>query len=175
MFRPKIVRPPAPAAIATACAVLAVASCRDVTAPAQDPTTVQYAPALNIRLSDFRLDTSGVYIQDLVVGSGTAIVAGATVNLSHRGNLVDGRQFDSTATGAYSTFTIGSDVRGFDRGLLGARTGGRRRLIIPPALGYGNKSVGTLIPAGSILIFTLDVGTVTLPVTTTTTTLRRTP
>ncbi len=183
MFRPVVARSihsarhALVALLAAGSAVVALASvaCRDVTSPAEDPTTVTYAPGLGIRLSDFTRDTSGVYYQDLAVGSGTVAVPNSTVSYFYTGYLADGRQFDSNV-GATSPYTLvlgsGQAVRGFDRGLLGIAAGGRRRLIIPPALAYGNSAKGAAIPAGSILIFVVDVPAVTLPATTTTTTSR---
>lgn len=180
MFRPVLTRSvhsarhAVVATLAAGSAIVAIA-CRDVTAPAQDPTTVTYAQGLGIRLSDFTRDTSGVYYQDLAVGSGAVAVRNSTVSYFYTGYLADGRQFDSNV-GATSPYTLvlgsGQAVRGFDRGLLGIAAGGRRRLIIPPALAYGNSAKGTAIPAGSILIFVVDVPAVTLPATATTTTSR---
>ena len=159
-------------ALGAAFAAAVALACRDVTAPTQDPRTVTYAPALNVNLANFALDTSGVYIQDVVVGSGNTAVPQSTVSLYYTGNLADGRQFDSNVNGSSPrAFVLGTGalIQGFDRGLLGVRAGGRRRIIIPPALGYGNSSRGTAIPAGSVLVFTVDVPGVTLPDTTTTT------
>lgn len=177
-------RPGRAAAVALAALTAAVAgaaalgACRDLTAPEQDPTTVRYADSLHIRFADFTRDTSGVYYQDLVVGSGLAAVTGSLVREYYTGYLTDGRLFDTnvnpTVTTQPDTFFVGSGsrIRGFDRGLVGVRAGGRRRLIIPPALAYGNRTVGRGIPAGSVLIFVVDVPAVVAPATTTTTTAR---
>ncbi len=176
MFRPpafarRSARTRLTAAIATAGVVLAGASCRDVTSPDQDPTTVAYSTKLGIRLSEYTRDTSGVYYLDVAVGSGPKAVPKATLSYYYTGWLPDGRTF-GTNQGSQSplTFVLGAGqvVRGFDRGLIGINQGGRRRLIIPPALGYGDKSSNNTIPAGSVLIFEVDVPVVTLPTTTTT-------
>ncbi len=180
MFRPAP-RAATAAVVAVMLAALAAAACRDVTAPTQDPTTVSYAPALNIRLSDFTRDTSGVYYRDIAVGSGTVAVSGDVIRYFYTGYLTDGRRFgsDISTTGVAAvpdTFVVGKGgvIPGFERGLLGVRAGGRRRLIIPPALGYGNTSRGSGIPAGSILIFDVDVPAVVAPATTTTSAVRTT-
>lgn len=171
MFR---TRTPARALVSALSAAVLAAGCRDITSPAQDPTAVSYAPGLNIRLADFTRDTSGVYYQDVAVGSGTAVVPNSTVSYYYTGYLADGRQFGTNTTqSSPTTFLLGtSPVRGFNLGLLGVRAGGRRRLIIPPALAYGDRAQGTVIPAGSVLIFVVDVPAVTAPTTTTTTTSR---
>lgn len=146
-----------------------VAACRDVTAPDQDPTTATYAATLGIRFSDYKKDTSGIYYLDVVVGSGLTVVPKSTVNYFYTGYLADGRRFDTNVGGSALTTVVGSGgvIRGVDRGFLGMNQGGRRRLIIPPALGYGNKSLSTAIPAGSVLIFEIDAAGVTAPTTTT--------
>ncbi|HEY0779602.1 MAG TPA: FKBP-type peptidyl-prolyl cis-trans isomerase [Gemmatirosa sp.] len=170
MFRPAASTGVVLAAAALA-AALATAGCRDITSPAQDPTTVAFAPGLGIRLSEFTRDTSGVYYHDDAVGSGPVAVANSTLSYYYTGYLANGRTF-GTNQGSQSPLTVvlgaGQVVRGFDRGLLGIRQGGRRHLIIPPALGYGNQSSGNTIPAGSVLIFVVDVPVVTPPATTTT-------
>ena len=171
MFR--ITVPARALSLAVTSAVLAAAgvACRDITSPAQDPTAVTYAPALNIRLSDFTRDTSGVYYRDVVPGSGTTAGKGSTVSYFYTGYLTDGRQFrTNTSLTAPEQLVIGAygGIRGFDRGMVGMATGGRRIVIIPPALAYGNQAQGTLIPAGSILIYVFDTPAVTAAPTTTT-------
>ena len=158
-------------ALGVGTAALSSLGCRDVTAPTQDPATVAYAAALGIRLSDYTKDTSGVYYRDVAVGSGNVAVPKSTLTYYSTGFLADGRQFDTSVNGAVRTFVLGNaEVRGIDRGLLGVRAGGRRYLIIPPALGYGNTSVLTAVPAGSVLFYQIDVPSVTPPAATTTTT-----
>ena len=79
----------------------------------------------------------------------------------------------STATNGSSTFLLLNTVPGFRHGLAGARQGSRRQLIIPPSQGYGNRtSGGNKIPAGSVLIFDININSVTTPVDTTTKTAR---
>ncbi len=145
------------------------AACQDVTAPQQDPTTVTYAPTLGIRFSDYKKDTSGIYYLDVVVGSGLTIVPKSTVNYFYTGYLNDGRRFGTNIGGSAFNTIVGSGgvIRGIDRGLLGMNQGGRRRMIIPPALAYGDTTVGNAIPAGSVLIFEIDAAGVTAPTTTT--------
>lgn len=163
------------ATFAAAGSAVLAAGCRDVTAPEQDPATVVYASKLGIRLSDYTKDTSGVYYRDLAVGSGPKAVLKSSISCYYTGYLADGRTF-STNVGSSSLYNFvlgaGQNVPGFDRGLLGINQGGRRRIIIPPALGYGNKSYNNAIPAGSVLIFVIDVPVVTPPAAVTTSKLR---
>ena len=172
MYRPRAsARSARPAAVALAIGALA-AGCRDITSPAQDPTTVTFAPSLGINLREYTKDTSGVYYLDVAVGSGNKATPNSTLGYYYTGYLADGRLFDSRQAPSSAVSTVigaGQNIRGFDRGLLGVTQGSRRRLIIPPALGYGNQSGGTAIPAGSVLIFEVDVTSVTPPATTTTT------
>lgn len=178
MFRAKLPARGLVAALGLAAAATAAATgaCRDVTAPVQDPTTVKYSDSLvaqlGLNIATFTHDTSGVYYKDVVPGSGTLVTKGATVGYYYTGYLADGRLFDTDTTlSSPLTFVVGGGgvIRGFDRGVIGMRTFGRRIIIIPPALAYGNQVQGTRIPAGSVLIFVVDLPTVTAPTTTSTT------
>ncbi len=98
-------------------------------------------------------------IEDIVVGTGAEAVAGKKVTVHYTGTLTDGTKFDSSYDhGAPFTFTLGAGevISGWDKGLLGLKVGGQRRLTIPPSLGYGNQAVGP-IPANSILIFEVEL------------------
>lgn len=159
--------------LATAVLATSVAlACQEVTAPIQDPTTITYSGIPGgVQISDYTRDTSGVYYLDVARGSGTKATKGSTLAVRYRGFLNDGRAFDSTATNATPfTFVLGQGqvIKGWDVGLLGVPAGTRRRLIIPPSLGYGSQSFRNRIPAGSVLIFEIDVESVTLPPPTTT-------
>lgn len=101
----------------------------------------------------------GVEVQDLVVGTGEAAVEGATVSVHYRGLLVDGTQFDSSRErGRPLTLRLGARevIPGWEDGLLGMRVGGQRRLVIPPALGYGPRQAGP-IPPNSVLYFEVEL------------------
>lgn len=160
---------------AALCVVLSVAACRELTFEPEDPTTVTYAPALGVTLSAYMRLPSGVYYQDVAVGSGALVTDSSTVTVAYRGRLADGTTFDSTRTAQTDSFDLRGTIKGWQSGLSGARAGGRRRLIIPPSQGYGNTSRQG-IPAGSVLWFEIDIARVTTPVTPppTTTTAART-
>jgi hypothetical protein len=106
---------------------------------------------------------AGLVVRDLVAGTGASVSPTARVNLKYVGTLFStGTEFDSSwgrssAYGADTTsFTISGVIPGFGQGLVGMRTGGRREIVIPPALGYGAKGSGS-IPANSTLVFVVDV------------------
>ena len=88
-------------------------------------------------------------ILDLVVGSGATAVVGDDATVHYIGTLEDGTRFDSSYDrGEPFTFRIGAGqvIAGWDQGVPGMRVGGKRRLTIPPALGYGSRAVGPIPP-----------------------------
>ena len=97
-------------------------------------------------------------LEDLVKGSGEAAVAGVNVVVHYNGTLTSGQTFDSSLGREPLTFRLGAHrvIRGWDQGLLGMKVGGKRRLIIPPRLGYGDRVKGS-IPPGSWLIFEVEL------------------
>jgi peptidylprolyl isomerase len=104
---------------------------------------------------------SGLKYRDQVVGSGPTVAEGQTVAVHYSGCFTDGTKFDENndADPAY-LIKLGVDpiIAGFEEGLIGMRVGGRRQLVIPPALGYGsNPPPQSGIPADAVLVFTIDV------------------
>jgi FKBP-type peptidyl-prolyl cis-trans isomerase len=98
-------------------------------------------------------------IEDLVVGTGATAAAGDVVNVHYVGTLANGTKFDSSYDrGAPYTFQIGAGrvIAGWEQGVPGMKVGGRRRLTIPPSLGYGNQAYGP-IPANSTLVFEIEL------------------
>jgi peptidylprolyl isomerase len=140
-------------------ALLALAACRDVTIPLEDPATTTFAPSLRVDVREMQRTASGLYVQDLAQSTGAAADTGQVLSVRYAGWLANGRQFE-TNRDAVSPFTFtlgrGQVIRGWDEGLRGMRVGSRRRLVIPPALGYGSRTQG-VIPAGSVLIFEIDL------------------
>lgn len=116
-----------------------------------------FAPSLNIDLDAMEILSSGLYWQDLEVGTGDRLEIGLNALVRYTGWLSDGTQFDMNDTGF--SFLMGNNevIRGWEEGMLGMRVGGSRRIVIPPSLAYAGQPRG-LIPAGSILVFevTLD-------------------
>lgn len=102
---------------------------------------------------------SSLTVEDLVVGTGATAAAGDTVTVHYVGTLLNGTKFDSSYdAGRPFTFKIGAGqvIAGWDQGVPGMKVGGKRRLTIPPSLGYGNQAVGP-IPPNSTLRFDIEL------------------
>ncbi|MDX1385096.1 MAG: FKBP-type peptidyl-prolyl cis-trans isomerase, partial [Thermoanaerobaculia bacterium] len=107
----------------------------------------------------------GLSFTDVRVGDGREAVAGAEITVHYEGFLVDGEKFDSSRDrGQPFTFVLGVGrvLEGWDVGFAGMREGGRRRLLVPSALGYGDQGAGDVIPPGADLVFEVDLLEVTL-------------
>jgi len=105
------------------------------------------------------IPTTGVQIEDQVVGTGPAANAGDTVTVNYVGMLTDGKVFDSSYDRNQPiVFKLGAGqvIKGWDSGLQGMKVGGKRRLVIAPDAGYGNQNVGP-IPANSTLVFDVEL------------------
>ena len=103
---------------------------------------------------------------DLVVGQGAEAKNGARVTVHYTGWLYDaaapehkGTQFDSSRTGQPFSFDLGQGqvIAGWDQGVAGMKVGGQRRLVIPAALGYGDRGAGGVIPPGATLLFEIEL------------------
>lgn len=101
----------------------------------------------------------GLRIEDEVVGTGDAAVAGKSVTVNYLGTLTDGTKFDSSYDRNQPfTFNLGAGevIKGWDEGVAGMKVGGKRKLTIPPTLGYGSQDLGA-IPPNSTLIFEVEL------------------
>jgi FKBP-type peptidyl-prolyl cis-trans isomerase FkpA len=105
-------------------------------------------------------------ITDLRVGTGREAVAGATVSVNYTGWLYDaqapenkGRPFDSSVGKAPFSFRLGAGqvIPGWDRGVVGMKVGGIRRLVIPPDQAYGAQGAGGVIPPNATLVFDVEL------------------
>jgi FKBP-type peptidyl-prolyl cis-trans isomerase len=100
-------------------------------------------------------------MKDEVVGTGAAAAAGDTVTVNYVGALTDGKVFDASANHGTSGFTFnlgaGQVIKGWDQGIVGMKEGGKRVLIIPADLAYGNQAIGDIIPANSTLVFEVEL------------------
>jgi len=99
-------------------------------------------------------------ITDEKIGTGAAVKKGDTVDIKYTGTLTNGTIFDSTDKHGGTPFEtqigVGQVIAGWDQGIIGMKVGGKRKLVIPPSLGYGDQSVGS-IPANSTLIFQVEL------------------
>jgi peptidylprolyl isomerase len=100
-------------------------------------------------------------VGDIVQGTGAAAKPGDQLTMKYVGVLYsNGRQFDASwDSGSTYPFTLGAGqvIQGWDQGMVGMKVGGRRQLIIPPALAYGDRDQGPDLPANSTLIFVVDL------------------
>jgi hypothetical protein len=150
-----------PAAL-LALATAALAACGDSTPTpgvSGDPDSLTYAPALAVDLKSMTKRPSGLYVRDVRPGTGPAADSMATVQVHYTGWLADGTKFDSSVDRDEAfTFTlgIGQVIPAWDEGVRGMRVGGKRRLVTPPILAYGNTRTGP-IPASATLIFDVEL------------------
>jgi len=119
------------------------------------------APGIPELQGDIQTNPSGLRYIDQVVGAGPAPITGSTVVVNYSGWLTNGTMFDSSfGRGEPLSFPIGTGqvIQGWDEGVAGMRVGGKRRLIIPPQMAYGDRGAGNgAIPPGATLIFDVDL------------------
>ena len=100
-------------------------------------------------------------VEDLEIGSGDETVPGTGVTVHYVGVAWStGEQFDASwdrAEPLQFGFGVGQVIEGWDQGLTGMRIGGRRRITIPPHLGYGDRGAGGVIKGGETLVFVVDL------------------
>lgn len=97
--------------------------------------------------------------KDLVVGSGATASTASTVKVQYVGaNYADGKTFDSSwQRGQPATFPLSGVVPGFAQGIAGMKVGGRREIVIPPALGYGSNGSPPAVAPNETLVFVVDL------------------
>ena len=116
--------------------------------------TTDMAPSNNSQTQ-----ASNLKIEDIQVGTGKEVVSGDNIVIHYKGTLTDGTKFDSSYDRGEPFETqigVGQVIKGWDEGVVGMKVGGKRKLTIPPEMGYGNRAVGP-IPANSTLIFEVEL------------------
>jgi FKBP-type peptidyl-prolyl cis-trans isomerase len=99
-------------------------------------------------------------IEELEVGTGQEAQTGDRVQVHYTGWLTDGKKFDSSLDrGRPFGFQLGEGrvIPGWEQGVLGMKVGGKRKLTIPPHLGYGDRGAAGVIPPGATLVFEVEL------------------
>lgn len=108
---------------------------------------------------DTNAQGTNLKVEDMEIGTGDIAQAGKKVTVHYTGTLTDGTKFDSSVDRNQPfTFTLGAGevIQGWDQGVAGMKVGGKRKLTIPPSLGYGSRATGP-IPANSTLLFDVEL------------------
>ena len=104
---------------------------------------------------------NGLLIEDIVVGDGNEAKDHNKVVVNYTGTLENGSIFDSSLKPGRDPFTftleVGSVIKGWDQGVKGMKVGGKRKLVIPPELGYGDQGAGNVIPPNTTLYFEVEL------------------
>jgi FKBP-type peptidyl-prolyl cis-trans isomerase FkpA len=103
---------------------------------------------------------SGLKYTDLRIGEGDEASSGKIVEVHYIGWLEDGIRFDSSRDhNRPLTFRLGAGdvLKGWDEGLAGMKVGGKRRLVIPPGLGFGKQGVGSVVPPNAVLYYEFEL------------------
>jgi FKBP-type peptidyl-prolyl cis-trans isomerase len=132
------------------------AACQTGTDPGSpsNPATDTFAASLGVNIAQMTKISDALYYQDLVAGTGvTSAQPGRSVSVTYTGWLTNGTQFDSNVGKAPLNFTLGNQqvIEGWELGLLGMRAGGKRRLVIGSAMGYGAGGNGAIRPNTTIV------------------------
>lgn len=124
-----------------------------------DPTEPEQSAAEPVAQPEVKTD-SGLKYTDLVEGKGAVAEAGQIVYVHYIGMLADGTEFDNSYNrGPSFSFLLGKErvIKGWDEGVAGMKVGGKRKLVIPYQLAYGERGLRGIIPPKATLIFTVEL------------------
>jgi len=129
-------------------------------ATAQPSATAAAKPAETQKPAEAPPSNEKLAIKDLVVGKGTEAKTGDAVKVHYVGTLPDGKEFDSSKKHNQPfDFELGAGrvIKGWDQGVAGMKIGGKRKLTVPPSLGYGARGFPPVIPPNATLIFEVEL------------------
>ena len=112
------------------------------------------------KMEELTTTASGLQYRDIEIGTGEAAQNGQTASVHYTGWLLDGTKFDSSVDrGDPLEFRIGAGmvIQGWDEGVASMNVGGKRELVIPPQLAYGDRGAGGVIPPGATLKFEVEL------------------
>lgn len=143
-------------------------ACLDTTSPQYNTVeNTTFDPSLGVDLSASQATDLGVYYRDITVGTGATIAPGQDNYMFYRAYLSSGVKFDSLQPpNPPATFRIGTNppslITGFEIGLQGMKVGGRRQILVPPAVAYGLQDLlgpnnTVIIPGNSVLVFDVEL------------------
>jgi FKBP-type peptidyl-prolyl cis-trans isomerase len=124
------------------------------------PEDTIVSTAESVATSSAKPNMEGLKIEDIKVGTGAEAVSGKKITVNYSGTLTDGTKFDSSYDrGEPFSFNLGAGevIQGWDKGFAGMKIGGKRKLTIPPELGYGANGAGGVIPPNATLIFEVEL------------------
>lgn len=127
--------------------------------PLEPSADIKFDPPFDAAPMATSQTAGGISVSDYVVGEGPTAVKGGEVEVHYTGYLTDGTVFDSSVPRKRPfTFELGAGrvIQGWDEGVAGMKVGGKRKLVIPAKLGYGERRAGK-IPPNSTLIFTIEL------------------
>jgi FKBP-type peptidyl-prolyl cis-trans isomerase len=155
-----------------ALAALAVAACsrgdkpNETAPPAEADRVADETTATPAATTPTGSENMALQKTDLAPGNGAEISSGQTALVHYTGWLFDasapenkGKQFDSSVGGEPFEFPLGAGrvIAGWDQGVVGMKVGGKRRLVIPPVMGYGESGAGGVIPPNATLVFDVEL------------------
>jgi FKBP-type peptidyl-prolyl cis-trans isomerase FkpA len=125
------------------------------------PASIHYDPSTGVDIDQMEMLESGLFVQDLSEGYGERLARrGDAVRIHYMGQFPDGRKFDSSIDRSETMdfrLGLGTVIRAWEEGVIGMRVGGRRKLVVPPELGYGADGWDDLVPPDQVLVFEIQL------------------